>query len=73
METRLACAHSLIDIENNGEVGMVTGWPDGIMERVHLIISQFVELMSLIYIQDQPSYCVVEESKASGVLICLYL
>jgi len=67
METRLARANSLIDIENNGEVGIVTGWPDGIMERVRLIISQFIELMLLIYIQDQPSYCVVEELKASGV------
>lgn len=67
METRLARANSLIDIENNGEVGMVTGWPDSVMERVCLIISQSAEFMLLIYIQDQPSHCVVEESKASGV------
>lgn len=40
METRLARANSLIDIENNGGVGMVTGWPDGIMERVSLVAPQ---------------------------------
>ena len=40
MEIRLARANSLIDIENNGEVSMVTGWPDAIMERVSLYTSQ---------------------------------
>lgn len=52
METRLARANSLIDIENNGEVGMVTGWPDGIMERVCPVVSRSAKLMLLIYIQD---------------------
>lgn len=40
MEIRLARANSLIDIKNNGEVSMVTGWPDAIMERVSLYTSQ---------------------------------
>lgn len=68
MEIRLAHADSLIDVKNNrGGVSMVTGWPDGIMEQVSLNTSQFNLLMRLIYTQDQPSHCVVEKSKGSGV------
>ena len=48
METRLARANSLIDIKNNGEVSMVTGWPDAVMERVSLHSFQSTLLMSLI-------------------------
>ena len=39
MEIRLARANSLIDLENGGEVSMVTGWPEAIMERVSLYAS----------------------------------
>jgi hypothetical protein len=51
METRLARANSLIDIENNGGINMVTGLPAAIMERVSLIFSpsQSAEPTSLIY------------------------
>lgn len=68
METRLARANSLIDIENSSEVSMVTGWPDAIMERVSLYVSnQSALFTTLRSIQDQPPRCVIEESKASGV------
>ena len=39
MEICLAHANSLIDLENGGEVSMVTGWPDAIMEHVSLYAS----------------------------------
>jgi hypothetical protein len=48
MEIRLARANSLIDIENNSGINMVTGLPAAITERVGLIASQSAELMSLI-------------------------
>jgi len=44
MEIRLARANSLVDIENNGGVNMVTGLPAAVMERVSLIASQSTEL-----------------------------
>ena len=43
MEIRLARANSLVDMENNGGVNMVTGFPAAIMERVGLITSQSAE------------------------------
>jgi hypothetical protein len=52
METRLARANSLIDVENNGGINMVTGLPAAIMERVGLIACRSAESMSLIYSQD---------------------
>lgn len=37
MEIRLARASSLIDVENSGDAGVVTGLPDAVTERVSVL------------------------------------
>lgn len=66
MEIRLARANSLIDVKNNDNIDVVTGFPATIMERVSLIEFQSTKSLPLISTQDSASHCAVEEPEASG-------
>jgi hypothetical protein len=69
MEIRLARANSLIDIEDGGDAGVVTGVPAMITEWVSCVVPQPAQSISPSYTPDKAPCCFIKEQKGSGAPI----
>lgn len=72
MEIRLACANSLINIENGNDAGVVTGLLATIMEHVRCLPPWSLQSISLSCIADTVPCCIIKEQKASGMLVHIF-